>query len=373
MFEAPSRRGAELGVVAAVALSRPAAPWPPWMTLTGGLRGSIVRHPRLQRVIPAQRMFSNPLLPSPSLGDPWIIRWQGDYYLTGTVASEDRLVVWRSPTLTGFGASVMAVVWRAPARGGLGAQVWAPELHRIDGRWNLYFTAGDGRDESHRLYVLVADAPLGPYREMGRVDPALDDYAIDGSVMKIGDRLFWLYAAHDGLWAARMESPLRAGPRRIRIAVGDQDWEHAWLPSEGGGWVRSENAFWIEAPQALLKSGRVFVTYSAGHSATPQYAIGLLECVGNPMEPSSWIKHPGPVFGPWRGDDGDVLTVGHASFTQSPDGMEDWIVYHAKDRAGDSFKGRTVRAQRFGWSQDGRPDFGRPIPSGIAMPRPSGE
>ena len=322
---------------------------------------------------PFKQMFSNPLMPSFSIGDPWVTRWQGDYWLTGTVASEDRLVVWCSPTLTGLDAGERSVVWLAHADGELSAQVWAPELHRIDGQWNLYFTAGDGRDESHRHHVLVADAPLGPYREMGRVDPGFDDYAIDGSVLECGDRLFWLYATYDGLWAAEMESSIRAGPRRVRIAVGDQDWEHAWLPADGGGWIRSEEAYWIEAPQALVRHDRIFVTYSAGHSATPQYAVGLLECVGDPMEASSWIKHPGPVFGPRRGRDGDVLTVGHASFTQSPDGTEDWIVYHAKDRAGATFEGRTVRAQRFGWSPDGRPDFGRPVPSGVAMPKPSGE
>ena len=316
--------------------------------------------------------FCNPLVGQP-LGDPWVTRGEGGYYLTATVATEDRLVVWSSPTLTGLGSSEGAVVWRAHEAGGLSAQVWAPELHHIGGQWALYFTAGDGRDESHRCYVLVADTPLGPYREMGAVDPGFDDYAIDGSVLALGDHLYWLYAAHDGLWAAQMESAVRAGPQRLRIGVGDQDWEHAWLPSQDGGWVRSADAYWIEAPQPLVRDGRVFVSYSAGHSATPHYAIGLLECVGDPMAPASWIKHPGPVFEPYRGEDGDVLTVGHASFTRSPDGSQDWIVYHAKDSAGDTFEGRTARAQRFGWRPDGLPDFGRPVPAGVPLLRPSGE
>lgn len=316
--------------------------------------------------------FSNPVVRSLSIGDPWVLQRNGLYHFTGTHPSEDRLIVWRSDTLTGLDAGEKAVVWRTHGNGGLSAQVWAPELHCLQDRWYLYFTAGDCHDESHRHYVLRADSPLGPYEEIGKVDPTFEDYAIDGSVMEHLGRLYWLYAAHDGLWVAPMESPVRVGQTRIRIARGDQDWEHAWLPAEEG-WRRSETLYWIEAPQPLLRNGRVFVTYSAGHSATPQYAIGLLECVGDPMDPGAWIKHPGPMFGPSRGGGRDVLTVGHASFTRSPDGSEDWIVYHAKDEAGTSFEGRTVRTQKFGWTGDGRPDFGLPVPSGVPMRRPSGE
>ena len=101
--------------------------------------------------------------------------------------------------------------------------------------------------------------------------------------------------------------------------------------------------------------------------------MGLLECVGDVLDGAAWIKHPGPVFGPYKGEDGEVVTVGHASFTRSPDGTEDWIVYHAKDGPGATFEGRTVRAQRFDWTSKGMPVFGHPIPSGALLRRPSGE
>jgi GH43 family beta-xylosidase len=63
--------------------------------------------------------------------------------------------------------------------------------------------------------------------------------------------------------------------------------------------------------------------------------------------------------------------VGHCCFTQSPDGTEDWIVYHSKTRRWDGWHDRVVRAQPFGWRADGLPDFGRPIYG--PMPLPSGE
>ena len=65
-----------------------------------------------------------------------------------------------------------------------------------------------------------------------------------------------------------------------------------------------------------------------------------------------------------RSDENKVYGPGHNSFTTSPDGTEDWIVYHGKDwRDADlqGFAGRMTRAQRFTWRADGPPDFGHPI------------
>ena len=116
---------------------------------------------------------------------------------------------------------------------------------------------------------------------------------------------------------------------------------------------------------------------SAGHTATPHYYLGLLSLTGSdPMDPTAWRKEPGPVFAPYEGPEGRVDTPGHNSFTRSPDGTEDWLVYHARDHApppGLRAAERTVRIQPFGWTGEGLPVFGHPIPPGVPIPRPSGE
>ncbi len=301
-----------------------------------------------------------------------MVRSGGCYYLTGTVENEDEVLVWSSPSLLELDLRPPTCVWRAECSGGASAQVWAPELHELEGLWWLYFTAGDGRDEAHRHFVLSAGAPLGPYTGLKLVDPSFDQYAIDGSVMKLGGVLYWLYATYDGIWVAPMVAPDRVGEHRLRIAVGDQPWEHAWTLVEGE-WAQSGVHYWIEAPQALIHKGRTFVAYSAGHSATPHYAMGLLECVGDVMDPSSWIKTAGPVFAPSETGADSVWTVGHASFTNSPDGKEDWIVYHGKESVSGGLAGRTVRMQVFDWAADGAPYFGRPKPAAERQKPPSGE
>jgi GH43 family beta-xylosidase len=52
--------------------------------------------------------------------------------------------------------------------------------------------------------------------------------------------------------------------------------------------------------------------------------------------------------------------VGHASFTTSPDGTEDWIVYHRMRDPVIGWAARSIRTQQFGWSDDGSPTFPRP-------------
>jgi GH43 family beta-xylosidase len=321
--------------------------------------------------------FTNPIITSRAAADPWVVYRNGWYYFTATLEPEGGLWVWRSPTLTGLDRGEKVRVWKAPASGPQSRQIWAPELHFLRGRWYLYYTASDGVDASHRHYVLAAktDDPLGAYDDRGRVDPAFERYAIDGSVLEMPDgRLYFMYCA-GGLYIAPMSDPTRVSGPGVKFADGTHDWERAWRrpPVAGAEWIKADG-YWLEAPQALLRNGRVFVVYSAGHSATPHYYLGLLTLKGSdPMDPAAWEKHPEPVFAPYEGPEGKVYTVGHCSFTKSPDGKEDWIVYHAKDSKDGGFANRMARAQRFTWNRDGTPRFGKPVPSGVPHPRPSGE
>jgi GH43 family beta-xylosidase len=321
--------------------------------------------------------FTNPVLPDREAGDPFVVFHEGAYYLTATFDPNGGVWVYRSDRLSDWRQAERKKVWTADPSGPRSAMIWAPELHPLNGRWYLYFTASDQVDANHRHYVLEADHPMGPYRDLGRVHLAHERYSIDGSVLQLADgRLFWMYA-DSGLWIAPMSSPAKAVGPGVRIVQGEHDWERGWHKVDGKWQVQTKD-YWIEAPQPLQHGGRDFVVYSAGHTAAVYY-LGLLELTGkDPMDPKSWTKHPKPVFGPSDGPTGvagvdGVFAPGHNSFTKSPDGTEDWLVYHAKDSDGNDAHGRTMRIQRFTWSADGKPEFGRAIPSGVPQRKPSGE
>jgi GH43 family beta-xylosidase len=285
---------------------------------------------------------------------------EGFYYFTATLEPEGGLWVWKSASLTGIDRGTKVRVWAAPAEGPRSRQIWAPELHFLRGRWYLYYTASDGVDANHRHYVLesMGEDPQGEYRDRGRVDPGFDSYAIDGSVLEMPDgSLYFLYTT-GALRIAPMSSPWRVCGEGVILTRPTLTWEHGWL----------------EAPQALVRDGRVFIVYSAGHSAKVDYRLGLLSHTGGSvLDPQAWVKSPEPLFEPYSGPEGSVYTTGHCCFTVSPDGVEDWLIYHAKDTTEYGFHGRTARAQPFGWNEDGSPHFGRPIPAGVPIPLPSGE
>jgi GH43 family beta-xylosidase len=88
------------------------------------------------------------------------------------------------------------------------------------------------------------------------------------------------------------------------------------------------------------------------------------------MNAASWKKSSKPVFR--QAPEAGVYAPGHNGFFKSPDGKEDWIIYHANSKPGQGCGGhRSLRAQRFTWNADGTPNFGLPVAAGVEIPRPS--
>lgn len=129
-----------------------------------------------------------------------------------------------------------------------------------------------------------------------------------------------------------------------------------------------------EGPQQVINpvTGQNFIIYSAARSDNRNYCLGQLELIGsNPMNVQDWRKNNnGCVF--YQNALDEAYGVGHASFTTSPDGKENWIVYHGMRDHTNGWSARTIRTQRFTWNEDGTPKFPRPgygpyqLPSGVS-------
>jgi len=315
--------------------------------------------------------FTNPLIGSQDSADPWMFYHRGYYYLTATFDPEGGVWLRRSKTLGGFETGEQKKIYDAPATGLRSKQIWAPEIHRLGKRWYLYVTASDGTDENHRIYVFEskADDPWSEYDFKGKVfDPANEEWAIDATVLRDKKgRLYMLWCGHvpkngNGIYIAPLSDPWTLSGKRVLIAQADHDWERVRYPIN-------------EAPQILERDGKTFVIYSASDTGTPDYALGMLtlSAGGDPLDPKAWKKSPQPVFAQISGADGAVYGPGHNGFFKSPDGREDWIVYHGKETGEYTYRGRRARAQKFTWNADGTPNFGRPVPAGKPLPKPSGE
>ncbi|WP_375417265.1 family 43 glycosylhydrolase [uncultured Hymenobacter sp.] len=315
----------------------------------------------------AARTFQNPLQADGP--DPWVIRHGGYYYYTNTTGRN--LTLWKTKALSEVAAAPPKVVWTPPATGPNSYEIWAPELHFLDGKWYLYYTATDKAnfsDQTRYVFVLENASPdptTGTWTDRGRINTKYS--GLDGSVFEHGGRRYFVYSAYVGPQSVLAIAPMRnpwtlEGGREAVIATPTLAWE------KGGGRQI------LEGPEFLAgKKGQLLIVYSASACWDDNYCLGMLTAAkgSDPLRPESWTKAPRPVFQPSAAN--GVWGTGHNSFTTSPDGRENWLVYHAKAAADGKCAGRSARMQKFSWHADGTPDFGAPLPLTQAQPRPSGE
>ncbi|HEY9125770.1 MAG TPA: family 43 glycosylhydrolase, partial [Acidobacteriaceae bacterium] len=131
--------------------------------------------------IAQQPTFHNPLLPVGP--DPWVISDSGFYYYTNSTGSN--ITLWKTRDITELAHAEKKVVWIAPKEGPYSRDIWAPELHRFDNKWYLYFAADDGQNENHRTYVLENSNPdplSGEWTMKGKLDTV--EWAIDSTAFE---------------------------------------------------------------------------------------------------------------------------------------------------------------------------------------------
>jgi GH43 family beta-xylosidase len=322
-----------------------------------------------------KKTFTNPLLPAGA--DPWCIYKDGFYYYTHTTGKN--ITLWKSKSIASLKTAPRKIVFTPPATGPYSKELWAPEIHWLQGKWYIYFAADSGRNEDHRLWVLENSAvdPLqGEWVMKGKLTTPGDKWSIDGTVYDHNGKLYLLWSGWQGdvnfqqnIYICAMSNPWTASGERVKISSPVLHWEtHGDLNNPDD--VPHVNV--NEGPQILAKNDKLFLVYSASGCWTEYYSLGMLSAAAgsNLMDTASWKKHPLPVFE--KSDANKVYAPGHNSFFKSPDGKEDWILYHANSKPGQGCgKQRSPRAQQFTWNADGTPDFAVPVSTGTPQRIPS--
>lgn len=334
------------------------------------------------------RTFQNPLLPSGP--DPWVIVHDGIYYFMSTTGVN--LTIWKTRHIGDLKSAEKQVVWRPPASGPYSHDIWTPELHRFGDRWYIYFSADDGSNMSHRVWVLenaTADPMSANWTLKGKIADPGDHWEIDGSAFQNRGRIYFIWSGWQGpdngtqrIYIAALKNPWTMDGDRVLLSTPEHPWEKAGdlkakhdLNENPGTYRRDPIHIDVnEGPEILQHGNRIFLTYSASACWTDFYELGMLtaSAESNLLDPKSWKKSELPVF--WESPDAHAFGTGHNGFFESPDGKENWIIYHANSQAGEGCgRDRSPRAQRFTWNADGSPNFGRPAPIGQALRSPSGE
>jgi GH43 family beta-xylosidase len=308
----------------------------------------------------------NPLIQQRA--DPHVFRDAlAHYYFTATVPEYDRIVLREASTVAGLATAREAVIWRKHASGPMAAHIWAPEIHRIDAKWYVYFTAGRSDDIwAIRLYVLEnasANPMQGTWIEKGQLRTAFESFTLDATTFEHRGLRYLVWAqrpleprgAGTDIYIARMKNPWTIDGPQVSISSPTLDWETRGFKVN-------------EAPAAIERNGRIFITYSA--SATDaNYCMGVLSAPSDAelVNTKSWTKSSRPVF--VTSERNKQYGPGHNSFLIAEDGKTDLLIYHARNYAkinGDPLNdpNRHTRVQPFQWKPDGSPDFGEPVADG---------
>ncbi len=297
--------------------------------------------------------------------DPYVYRHtDGIYYFTATLPDYGGIALRRAASLEGLAEAEEVMIWKKHEAGPMGAHIWAPELHYLQGKWYIYFAAGDAEDKWHiRPYVLECrgqDPVRDGWIEKGMLQCAKEDefsfrsFSLDATVFENRGQYYCVWAEKTGvgkmisnLYIARMESPLKLATVQVLLTTPDYDWER--------------RGFWVnEGPAVLKHNGRIYLTYSASDTGA-NYCMGMLTLdeAADPADPRSWKKKRFPVLES-AGDKG-IYGPGHNSFTTDEDG-DTVIVFHArtrKDIEGDPLDdpNRHAMIRKVLWKLNGEPFF----------------
>ena len=326
--------------------------------------------------VSAANTFRNPLNTDHG-SDPFMVYYNGEYYLTATTWSTDPNVgvtMKHASTISGLITATPLTIFKDTTASRC-CNIWAPEFHFLtapDGtqHWYLYYVAGVAADVSHQ-YIHVAESagtsPLGPYTYRGRLyDPANDNWAVDPTILNLNGQLYLFWSGYEGslfgssqnIYGMAMSNPWTVTGSRALIARPAYTWE-------------TGTAAVNEGPEILQHGSTTFLVFSATWCGNPNYQLGRATYNGgNVLSQSSWVKYASPIFSAANGQ----YSTAHNGFFKSPDGTEDWIVYHGTtSSSGACDNTRTTRIQKFTWNADGTPNLGSPLALTTDIQVPSGE
>ena len=242
------------------------------------------------------------------------------------------------------------------------AVVWAPEIHHFGDRWYVYLTWTNNPNDfkTRRVYAFRSKTsdPTGEWENMGKVyDKKHDFYAIDGTVFEWNKNYYFVYSGHEtggggaqNLYIAHMSNPYTVDGERHLLAA--PIWATDGSVNEG--------------PEALIKNNKLHIVFSINGYKDPNYSLIMLDYKGGDiLNKNNWVRNSNVLLTQGNG----VYATGHASFTRSKDGKEEYVVYHAYES--NSLDHRIVRIKKFTWQND-IPVIGKPESTDSKVKVPSG-
>ena len=273
--------------------------------------------------------FVNPVF-AESFPDPFVLKHRGEYFAYCTGASDDSTVfsVLHSHDLVSWTRLGGAMTPLDPSP----PYYWAPEVTYDNGRFYLYYSAGN--ETFMEIRVAVSDVPDGGFRDCG-LRLTKEDFAIDAHVFIDEDRTRYLFYATDflehthigtGTVVDRMVDwfTLEGNPRPVTRAK--YDWQVYDPNRKEKGGVRWHT---VEGPAVLKRKGRYFEMFSGGNWKNTTYGVSFAT-TDDIHATDEWSQSSDgeKVFPVLRTIPDRIVGPGHNSIVRGPNGRELYCVYH---------------------------------------------
>lgn len=279
--------------------------------------------------------YTNPVYPQ-SFPDPFVLKFRGEYfaYCTGDASDGNLFGILHSKDLVTWayiGSAMEPLASRPPF-------YWAPEVIYDNGKFYLYYSAGN--EILMEIRVAVSDRPDGGFVD-ATVRLTKEEFAIDAHVFIDDDRSRYLFYATDFLEYSHIGTgtvvdrmidwkTLAGKPRPVSRAK--YDWQVYDPARKEKGGVRWHT---VEGPAVLKHKGKYFEMFSGGNWQNMSYGVSF--AVTDSMNfTDEWLQFSDgekilPIV---RTIPEKVIGPGHNSIVRGPNNRELYCVYHRWTEAG---------------------------------------
>lgn len=276
------------------------------------------------------RFSGNPLFPG-WYADPEIHCFAGRYYIYPTTsrpfAQQTSYECWSSDDLTDWRNEGVILDFR-DVSWSTNYAAWAPSCAERNGKYYLYFSAGDGAG----IGVAVADSPTGPFRDAIGI-PLVSGYphgaqAIDAHCFVDDDGKAYLYFGGHGVCVVAPLTPTMCAFHRAFRDI---------TPSPG----------YVEGPFMIKRRGKYYLMWSEGGWTDHSYlaAYGVSDSPYGPFKYGGKILENNPEV---------ANGAGHHSVLKLPGTDDDWaICYHRRPLTETDGNHRVVCVDRLMFREDG--------------------
>lgn len=302
---------------------------------------------------------------------PYAVLHNGKYYFLMRSSKCDRIDILCSASLDDIKDGDMKTVWMPADSGGANRDIWVPELHRIGGKWYIYFEADDGNTDNHQIYVIEnpSDDPMkGEFRMKGVLKTNDEwNFGIHPSTFVVGNRQYLVWSGWPKrrsetetqcIYIAGMSNPWTISTRRVMISKPTHEWERQWINPDG---TRSAYPIYVnENPQPVVSRDgkKVGIYFAASGCWTPYACLGMMsaDTKANLLDSRSWHKSDSPVM---MGNGLDSIKGGsNICIVDNINGGNPFLLYETKfyNKSTHSYVSQ-IRLKTIEWGKDGLPKF----------------